>query len=157
MRSDPESPDFGVVDWWLSGPRSVVDGGLILTAAPEIPEPHDFAFQHHATLDDTGRLLLFDNRDSLDGLPSRALALSLDTRTAHLEQTWTLPDFCPFQGGAVALGDDRVLVTCAQVPYALELGADGTIHRHFEPACPEGWDHASRIVPWVPPDEITLP
>jgi hypothetical protein len=156
VRSDPADPAFGEVDWWLSAPASVLDGGLVLAAGPDIPAPHDFVYQHHATVDESGRLLVFDNRRPTDGVDSRALALTLTDDTATIDQVWSLPDFCPFQGGAFAVGDDRVLVTCPLVPYVLELGTGGTVHRRFEPRCADGTEYASRIVPWSPRSRIVV-
>lgn len=112
FRADPKDPDFGQIAWSLVGDGAlVVDGSLSLES--ELPDVTGFQEQHHAHLDDTGRLVLFDNRAALDE-DSRVLVVSLDldSDTAHVEARHLLPTHCPYQGAAYRT-DDGFMATCA--------------------------------------------
>lgn len=116
--ADPASPDFGAVDWVLTGSTSTdftgdftwTDGG-------------GFDGQHHASPVDGG-LVLFDNRAF--GLASRALRLDLDEGgfTASERDAWSFGYHCPIQGAAFALETGGVLATCATASRVLEFDPD---------------------------------
>ena len=72
-----------------------------------------------------GKLALFDNRFSY---PERSrlmwLDIDEDAGTATVDQLWTLPGHCPFQGGAWTTPAGTALATCAPRRTAYELARD---------------------------------
>ena len=120
FRADPEDPSFGQIEWSLTG-----NGGhgfsRPLSLESDFPEVTDFQEQHHAHLDSSGKLVLFDNRAALEE-DSRVLVMTLepDSGTARVEARHTLPVHCPYQGAAYVT-EEGVMATCAPHATAYEV------------------------------------
>lgn len=123
----PESPDFGEIRWALStlpDPLLGSDFQVVsthgATARTRITNPH------HATFDELGRMLLFDNGHGQGGQTSRVLALVVDedAGVADIVEAWDLPLHCPVQGSVYPLPSGNLLATCPTHQTVYELAPD---------------------------------
>ena len=134
FRADPEDPLFGQIAWTLagSGPTEMVEP---LSLESTVSGATDFQEQHYAHLDTDGRLVLLDNRESLDD-DSRVLvvSLNLDQASATIETEYPLPVHCPYQGAAYRT-DAGVVATCAPHATAYELDGGAVPPWSMEVAC----------------------
>lgn len=116
-----DAPDAGDVRWILAGDpdETRLDGTLQLLGG------ESFVRQHNVHLTPEGKLALFDNRLFYPER-SRLLWLDIDEKagTASVDQAWTLPYHCPFQGGAWTTASGTALATCAPRRTAFELQRD---------------------------------
>ena len=116
-----EAPDAGEVRWVLVGDpeETRVEGTL------QLLDEASFVRQHNVHVTPDGRLALFDNRLQFPER-SRVLWLAIDEQagTAAVDQLWTLPLHCPFQGGAWTTPAGTALATCAPHRIAFELAPD---------------------------------
>jgi hypothetical protein len=122
FRADPKDPLFGQVTWTLAGQGPTEMAGQ-LSLETTVDDATDFQEQHHAHLDTNGRLILLDNRESLEE-DSRVLVVSvnLDELSATIESVYPLPVHCPYQGAAYRT-DAGIVATCA--PHATAYELDG--------------------------------
>jgi hypothetical protein len=148
LTGDPTSGDFGALEWVVSAPQGDLPSDFELSGTDPA-----FDGQHHATLDDQGRLWLFDN--GADDEPSRGLRFELDGDTAEVSAAWSLERHCPIQGGAYPTADDGVLLTCSGPGEVREFGPGQSVPRfELDLSCDEGRSHlVNRAVPvekWGP-------
>jgi hypothetical protein len=141
-----DAPDAGAVRWVLAGdPEEIrIEGTLQLLGG------ESFVRQHNVHLTPDGRLAMFDNRRFFPEL-SRMLWLTIDEAagTAEVEQSWTLPEHCPFQGGAWTTAAGTAFATCAPHQVAFEFVPDepAAVAR-VEVACATGAQaYIPRMVP----------
>ncbi len=116
-----DAPDAGTIRWVLAGdPEEVRIAGTL-----ELLGGESFVRQHNVHLTPDGHLAMFDNRRFFPEL-SRMLWLRIDevAGTAELEQAWTVPEHCPFQGGAWTTAAGTALATCAAHQVAFEFVPD---------------------------------
>ena len=126
------TPGFGTVEWALAAPQ----GDLVSTYQLIGDDPR-FDGQHHATLDEQGRVWLFDNGEGDD--VSRAMRFDLDGTEAPVGATWDHTDACPVQGAAYPTADDGVLLSCSTHGEIRELGPSETTARFsLDLACATG-------------------
>lgn len=113
----PASPDAGAVRWSMVGDpdEARLEGSVSLI-------DESFVRQHNVHLTATGQLAMFDNRFG-PGEPSRVLWIDVEASTgrASVDQVWTLPLHCPFQGGAWTTSTGHALATCAPRQQGFEL------------------------------------
>jgi len=129
---DPTAPDFGEVEWVLGAPFGDMTSDFAL-----VGDDPDFVGQHHVSVDDQGRVWLFDN--ALDDVPSRGMRFELDGSDAVVDRTWTLDRHCAIQGSTYPTSDDGALLTCSQAGQVREFGPDDTSPRwSLDLACDAG-------------------
>lgn len=137
-----DAPDAGAVRWVLAGdPEEIrIDGTL------ELLGEESFVRQHNVHLTPDGHLAMFDNRRYFPEL-SRMLWLRVDEAagTAEVEQAWTLPEHCPFQGGAWTTAAGTALATCAAQQVAFEFVPDAP-----DPVARVGIECASGAQGYIP-------
>ncbi len=110
---DPDSGDFGQVEWVLGGEG---DGEIESTIALEDPAgvttDDTFSHQHHPTWDSDGNLRIFDNGGG--SASARLLRMSVDAAggTAEILESWPLDVTCPAVGGHYVMDDGRLVGTC---------------------------------------------
>lgn len=116
--ADPDAPDFGAIDWVLTG----TDGGSLQGDFTWI-DGGGFVGQHHASWTPDGRLSLFDNGTT----SSRALVLDvdLDAGTAAESEAHGLGQSCQIQGATYALDDGSVIATCADAGEVVAFAPGG--------------------------------
>lgn len=104
---DPSAPDFGEVDWMLTGSDANLPGDF------SWPDGGGFLGQHHASRRAEGGLALFDNGPV--GADSRVLFVALDEeqRTASEAASWSVGEHCEVQGGAYPLPGGGAFATCS--------------------------------------------
>ena len=119
LRGDPTSPDFGEVEWVLASPQSDLPSDFDL-----VGDDPTFDGQHHVSVDDAGRVWLYDNGDPED--VSRGLRYQLDGDRATVDASWALPQRCAIQGAVYPTDDDGALLTCSQAGSVREYGPADT-------------------------------
>ena len=165
VQGTPGAPDFGQIDWVLSAPASPIASDFTWSTA--VSGPADFRMQHNAHFLPTGELAVFDNRcmAGIDGCPSpqadsRLLHIDLDTAAgaAEIIDSFPVPTFCPFQGGALHTAVGNPVATCApnsgsDLPRAWEYDRNsGTQVWTMRVACPGGpSSYITRVAPWEGP------
>lgn len=113
---DPDAGDFGEVVWTLTGADSQLASDF------DWSDGGGFYGQHHASVDDEGQLLLFDNGASR----SRGLVLGLGEDSVSEVHSVALGEHCPTQGAAYPLDDGGLLVTCATSGTVVAFDTAGT-------------------------------
>ncbi len=117
-----QAADSGAIRWTVSGDptHSPLGGGFTLTASAGGIET--FELQHNVHPLPSGAYALFDNRKSFLE-PSRVLQLQVDpvALTADISAVYTLPEHCPFQGGAWHTDAGNPIGTCAPLRTAYEF------------------------------------
>jgi len=113
---DPDAADFGEVVWTLTG------GDSQLTSDLSWSDGGGFSDQHHASVDDDGNVLLFDNGVS----SSRGLVLDVGGDSVSEVASVDVGEHCPTQGSTYRLDDGGLLVTCASSGAVLAFDAAGT-------------------------------
>lgn len=122
VRGALDAPDFGEILWALAPTdRGLLGNDLTVASTNGATDVLDFERQHHANLDEQGRLLLFDNRDAAEA--SRVLRIRIDegAGVADIEEAWGLDVHCPVQGSATPLPNGHVLATCPTLQRIVEL------------------------------------
>ncbi len=151
---DPASADFGLPLWHVVGdPNALIPEGLVLESEPGSEIPVGYEGPHSPRYTDQGVLLL-DNQAS-GRLDPRGLALRISPEddTATLEQAWSVPETCVYQGGASPLQDGHVLIACGK--YWFELNDEGDIVDQVTPSCDHGSVHyPSRVEPIAAPSFV---
>jgi hypothetical protein len=134
---DPESSDFGQPLWHVVGDPDVqMPEGLWLTGEPGADIPVGFDGPHSPRPTETGVLLL-DNQAAGRRAP-RGLAMRIEPSagSATIEQAWSVPETCTYQGGAEPLTGGHVLITCGKKWF--EVNDQGDIVDEVEPTCEDG-------------------
>lgn len=144
--ADPDAPDFGAVNWVLGG--DPLDGRLPADIALTAVDGIDASFlrQHNPQILPDGRLSLFDNRMTT-AEDSRILVMDLQPQygLAVIEEAYTLPTHCNFQGAASPLEDGTWVATCAPYRTAFQFDPGGT-----EPRWSMAADCATAVSTYVP-------
>lgn len=151
---DPASEDFGAPLWHAVGdPKAQIPEDLTLVSAPGSDIEVGYDGPHSPRYTETG-VLLFDNQAS-GRLDPRGLAMSVDlgSETATLEQAWSVPTTCTFQGGASPLEAGHVLISCGISWF--ELDGDGAIVDRVTPYCEDvSVRYPSRVEPFAAPSFV---
>lgn len=125
--ADPGSPDFGLVNWVLGGDPldARLPADMSLTAVADLSP--SFVRQHNPQILPDGRLSLFDNRLDISE-SSRIVILDImpEYGVAVIEEAYTLPDHCNFQGAAIPMEDGSWVATCAPYRRAFQFDAGAT-------------------------------
>lgn len=148
VAGDFGAADFGQVRWTLAGNPDDTDLPSDFTLVAEEGPWASFVEQHHAVLEEDGRLRVFDNREAEDE-NSRVLQIVLDEAAgvATIERAWDLARHCRYQGGAYAVGDG-MLATCAVQEAAVGFDAGGAIVADMDLECACGFSgHVPRFIP----------
>lgn len=143
--ADPAAPDFGEVEWTLTGTDDTdVIGDF------DWPDGGGFDGQHHATLVDGG-VTVFDNGDRTAISRGVEVALDEDAFTAREVRSWSAGRHCETQGGVERVGDE-VLVTCAPAKEVRAFGLDdASAHFTLATSCSGmappggGWTRAAAV------------
>lgn len=133
VEADPDSPNFGDINWVLTGDDSDMDSDFTWT------DGGGFYGQHHARWSASGELMVFDNRDM--GQDSRALRMEVDmgSMTVRESHAWSLGEHCDIQGANYDTVFGGFMVTCGDGSWGAVVNpATDTAEWEVEISCSSG-------------------